>query len=194
MRTTELFVELIVIGIGAFCWIVLTTVGIFGYMWIPIDQLVSIFALIPFLSFVYITGIITDRIADVIFSKLWVHKILRKYYSSPGTEIEDRRFIYSKNEYMANLMEYGRSRLRISRGWAFNSFITIIAFNFFIFSQITEGTLQIQLLVWGNFLIGFITIFSWYSWYQLTDAQYRRSKGEANFLRREMGIRTSRKK
>ena len=54
MGTTELFVELVVIGIGALVWVALTTFGIFGYEWVPLEKLFSVSALIPFVSFVYI--------------------------------------------------------------------------------------------------------------------------------------------
>ena len=79
MGTTELFVELIVIGVGALIWMVLGTLGIFGYDWVPLDRILSISALIPFLSMIYIIGIITDRIADVIFEAIWVPSIQRKH-------------------------------------------------------------------------------------------------------------------
>ncbi len=194
MGTTDLFVELIVIGIGALTWIVLFTFSIFGFDWVPTEQLFSVPALFPLLSFIYIIGIITDRLADVIFGNLWAPKILRKHYSSSTDEINDRRLIYNADQFLANLMEYGRSRLRIARGWAFNSGIILIAFNFFVNNQIPDSVVKNQLFVWGNLMIGLLALFSWYSWYQLTDAQYRRSKGEANFLRQKDKNKNSLKK
>jgi hypothetical protein len=183
MGTTELFVELVVIGIGAFIWMVIATLSIFGYAWVPLDRLLSVSALIPFLSIVYIVGIITDRISDVIFESLWVPKLQRKYYSSPNAPREDRRLIYSENEYLANLIEYGRSRLRICRGWAFNSVLIIIAVNFFIVAQVTNRDLQNKLFIWINILVGFIAFFSWYTWYKLLDTQYHRLRDDADFIR-----------
>jgi hypothetical protein len=185
MGTTDLFVELVVIGIGALVWIVVSTFSIFGYEWVPLEQVFSISSLIPFLSLIYIVGIITDRIADTLFGRIWVPKISKRYYASSEDETEDRRIIYSTNEYLANLIEYGRSRLRICRGWAFNSFLIMIASTCFIIAQIHDVALTRGLLVWINVVFGFITIFSWYSWYQLTDTQYRRVKGEADFIRRQ---------
>jgi len=44
MGTTDLFVELIVIGIGATAWVVLATFSIFGYEWAPLEQ----FGVTPF--------------------------------------------------------------------------------------------------------------------------------------------------
>lgn len=192
MGTTDLFVELVVIGIGASVWIVLATFGIFGYAWVPLDKLFSVPALIPFLSLVYIMGIITDRIADVLFEAIWTSTIQKKYYSSSDASRDDRRLIYSKNEYLANLIEYGRSRLRISRGWAFNAVLILIAANFFISAQVSDHELQIKLYIWVNALTGFIAFFSWYTWYKLLDTQYRRLKDDADFIRQdEKGKRRS---
>jgi hypothetical protein len=194
MGTTELFVELIVIGIGAFIWIVVATFSVFGYRWVPLDQLFSVSALIPFLSIIYIVGIVTDRIADVLFEAIWVSRIQRKHYSSSDIAREDRRLIYSKSEYLANLIEYGRSRLRICRGWAFNAVLIIIASNFFILTQVSDDNLKTKLFVWVNLLVGFIAYFSWYSWYQLSDTQYRRVKGDAEFIRQSDSTKKRRTK
>ena len=183
MGTTELFVELIVIGIGAVIWIVLGTFSIFGYTWIPNDELFSVSTLIPFLSLVYIVGIVTDRIADVLFEAIWVPKLQKKYYSSSALARDDRRLIYSSNEFLANLIEYGRSRLRICRGWAFNGVLIMIAANFFIATQVSGRDLQNKLFIWVNLLVGFVAYFSWYSWYRLQDTQYRRLKDDAAFIR-----------
>ena len=183
MGTTELFVELVVIGIGAIVWVVLATFGIFGYQWVPFDKLFSVSALIPFLSFVYIMGIVTDRIADVIFETVWTPRLMKKHYPSAGVARDDRRLIYSRNEYFANLIEYGRSRIRICRGWTFNTVLILIASNYFIFMQVPNGDLRNQLFIWINLLFGFIAVSNWYTWYKLSDTQYRRLKDDAAFIR-----------
>ena len=183
MGTTELFVELIVIGIGAFTWITLATFSIFGYTWIPREEFFSVSSLIPFLSLVYIAGIVTDRIADILFEAIWIPRLQKKYYSSSAAARDDRRLIYSSNEYLANLIEYGRSRLRICRGWAFNAVLTLVTGNIFVATQIARGDLQNKLFIWVNLLTGFLAFFSWLTWYQLQDTQYRRLKDDAAFLR-----------
>ena len=38
MSTTDLFVDLMVIGIGAAIWLILLIFSIFGYEWVPVDQ------------------------------------------------------------------------------------------------------------------------------------------------------------
>jgi hypothetical protein len=193
MGTTELFVELIVIGIGAFTWIALATLSLFGYKWVPLEQLFSVSAIVPLLSLVYVVGIVTDRIADVLFDRIWTPRLHRKHYSSLGTTREDRRLIYTRSEYLANLIEYGRSRLRICRGWAFNSVLIMIAANFFIAAQVTEPLLRTRLFIWINVLFGFIAFFNWYSWYQLSDTQYRRLKDDADFIRKSEGIKSDKR-
>jgi hypothetical protein len=183
MGTTELFVELIVIGVGAFIWIVLATFSIFGYAWIPREELFSVSSLIPFLSLIYIAGIVTDRIADMLFERIWVPGLQKKHYSVSGNARDDRRLIYTQSEYLANLIEYGRSRLRICRGWAFNAILILVASNFFIYTQVSDPDVRMKLFIWINALVGFVTFFSWLSWYQLMDTQYRRLKDDAKFLR-----------
>lgn len=192
MGTTELFVELIVIGIGAFIWIVLGTLSIFGYTWVPREELFSVSSLIPFLSLIYIVGIVTDRIADVLFEAIWVPKMQKKYYLSSAAARDDRRLIYSSNEFLANLIEYGRSRLRICRGWAFNAVLIMLAANFFIATQVAGRDLQNKLFIWVNLLVGFVAYFSWYAWCQLQDTQYRRLKDDAAFIRK--GGKSSKKR
>lgn len=194
MGTTDLFVELIVIGIGAFAWIAIATLSIFGYQWVPLEKLLSVSAIVPFLSFVYIVGIVTDRLADVLFDQIWIPRLQRKHHYSLQTAREDRRLIYSKNEYLANLIEYGRSRLRICRGWAFNSVLIMIASSFFVATQVADAFLRTRLFIWINLLFGFIAFFSWYSWYQLSDTQYYRVKDDANFARESEGLKKRRTK
>jgi hypothetical protein len=184
MGTTDLFVELIVIGIGAAIWIVLGTLSLFGLTWVP-KEILSIPTLIPFLSLVYIVGIVTDRIADVLFETIWAPRLLKKYYSSSQEARDDRRLIYSHNEYLAKLIEYGRSRLRICRGWAFNAVLIMITADFFIATQVSGRDVQTRLFIWVNLLVGFVAYFSWYSWVQLQDTQYRRLKDDAAFIRGE---------
>lgn len=82
MSTTDLFVELMVIGIGASIWLILFIFSIFGYEWVPVDRVASLFALIPVAAVVYVLGIIVDRIADTIFEKLWGQTLCEKVYKT----------------------------------------------------------------------------------------------------------------
>ncbi len=63
MSTTSLFVELIVVGVGAAIWLALLTLALFGYEWVqvPADKALSIPAAIATLS---------PRTAEAIRSRL----------------------------------------------------------------------------------------------------------------------------
>lgn len=50
MGTTDLFVELIVIGMGSTVWIFFLIISIFGFSWVDFNKLFSLPALFPFLS------------------------------------------------------------------------------------------------------------------------------------------------
>ena len=185
MGTTELFVELIVIGIGGAAWIVLAVLSAFGYRWIPLEQALSLPVLVPALSLVYLVGIITDRLADVLFEAIWVPGLRRKHYDSNHSARDDRRLIYTHNEYLASLIEYGRSRLRICRGWAFNATLCLVAANVFLALQFPASAFRTSLF-WGvNLALGLIALLSWYTWYSLLDTQYRRLKDDAAFIRQQ---------
>lgn len=81
MKTTDLFVEIIVIGIGAVISLLLFIFGVFGYEWVPFDEAVSLVALIPFISVIYVLGIVIDRVADKLFDG-WAKAIRVKVYST----------------------------------------------------------------------------------------------------------------
>jgi hypothetical protein len=67
MGTTNLFVELVVIGIGAAIWIVEIILACFGYEWIDAKYFQSTLATVVSVALVYILGIVLDRIADGLF-------------------------------------------------------------------------------------------------------------------------------
>ncbi len=94
MNTTDLFVELIIIGIGGAIWLCLLIFGMFGYDWVPLDETLALAALIPFLSVAYVLGIIIDRVADAIFERLWVPSLMKKVYEEKKEYWNDRRLMY----------------------------------------------------------------------------------------------------
>ena len=107
MSTTDLFVELIVIGIGAALWLSLLVFTVFGTNWVSAEAMSSLLALIPLAATVYVLGIVVDRIADIVFNWLWDQRMRRKVYDDEETYFDDRRLIYTHSERMADLLEYG---------------------------------------------------------------------------------------
>jgi len=183
MGTTDLFVELIVIGMGSTVWIFFLIISIFGFSWVDFNKLFSLPALFPFLSLTYVLGIVFDRISDTIFELIWAKELFRKYYENKDDFHDDRRFIYIHEGRLANLLEYGRSRLRICRGWALNSVLILLTLNFFVWTKIPDSSLKIQVSIFGSFLCIFLACGTWFSWYKLTLNDFRRVKEQANFLK-----------
>ncbi len=116
MSTTNLFVELIVIGTGAAFWIVLAIFTVFNRAFVTLDNLMSWPALIPVLSIIYVAGIIVDRWADKIFSFIWRDSLRAKWFKTEDDYYAARTLIYTQSDSLRDLFEYSRSRLRICRG------------------------------------------------------------------------------
>jgi hypothetical protein len=183
MSTTDLFVELVIIGVGSAIWIFFLIASIFGLSWIDSSKALSLPALIPFLSLTYVIGIVFDRVADTLFEWIWAKKLFRKYYENKDDFHDDRRIVYIHEGRLANLLEYGRSRLRICRGWALNSSLILLTLNLFAWTKISDSHIKIQVSIFGSFFCIFLTYGTWFSWYKLTLDDFRRVKEQANFLR-----------
>lgn len=119
MKTTEIIVELVVIGLGPLAMVLAFAVSAD----IPIVEIGppnAVYSLLMALSFCYVLGIIFDRVADSIFSNA-EDKVRRSMFSSVE-EFQIARSLVNKNsEHIAGWGEYGRIRLRVARGWALNS-------------------------------------------------------------------------
>lgn len=183
MNTTDLFVELIIIGVGATIWAVLLVLSIFGYGWVPFDHLFALPSLLPILAITYILGIVTDRVADNLFDALWKSKLAQQFYAKDGDDYDDRRYIYLRSERLASLLEYGRSRLRICRGWVLNTACIVISLDLFILLQIPGRSTKISMLLFSNLFLALLIYGLWFSWQQLTLADYRKVKRQSAWLR-----------
>ena len=182
MNTTNLFVELVVIGVGALAWVVLLVLSVFGWDWVPTERVFSTTALIPLLSLVYVLGIVSDRIADSLFEHYCKKDLLKERF----TEIDDyhmaRREILLRSDRFSDLLEYGRSRLRICRGWSLNSMLISVALNLFIWIRLRDSSLALTLSAFGTVACLIFTIASWYTWRKLAATEYRKVKEQAAFL------------
>jgi hypothetical protein len=165
MSTTALFVELLVIGLGAVAWIVLLILSIFGHEWVDTAAIGSPLATLGILSVAYVAGIVIDRVADVIFRPL-ARFARAKSYTDLALFRKDRAYVYARSA-LRDLFEYGRSRIRIVRGWAVNSLLILLTAEFFV-SRTLEGSkalglqifICIALLVFlvGNCFAGYVLI------------------------------------
>lgn len=181
MSTTNLFVELVVIGIGATIWVLLLLFTIFGYGWASFETILSWPALIPGLAVVYALGIIVDRFADRLFEQ-WAVPLGSRWFKSEEEYHRARVLIYTQSDALRDLFEYSRSRLRICRGWAFNSVLTIGALNLFIWVRVPADDLRLKLAVFGSLVFALFAYGAWRAWYRLVSNEYKRLHQQYMFL------------
>jgi len=182
MSTTNLFVELIVIGVGAVTWLLLFVFSLFGYAWVPTEYVLSAIAAIPALAVVYVLGIISDRLADALFGLIWSDDLINPYFKDRKEYYNARRIILTRSERLSDLLEYGRSRLRICRGWAFNSILISIGLNFFIWTNFSGSSFTLTVSVFGTIFLLLIALGAWFAWRNLTQNEYRKIKEQAAFI------------
>lgn len=185
MSTTNLFVELLVIGVGAACWVALIIFGAVPLHEVPPAWLRSYPLLLVSAAFLYVFGIITDRAADWTFDKLFSGRIRQQFFGSKREYQDARRLVMSSSSRLADLHEYGRTRIRISRGWSLNAAIAACVLSLEILAQPADslwGTTQAR---WG--VAGFLGLSAaaWWSWRLLVTYEYLKIREHAEFLRSE---------
>lgn len=179
MSTTNLFVELVVVGVGAFVWVLLILMGVSVEPVSSIRDLLKIELFIPLLSLIYVLGIVVDRVADTIFDHLWGKKIRNSVFPDRNEYYKARSMIFSSSEPISELLEYNRSRLRICRGWSLNSVMIILALNFYAVLVPSSNAKQIVL---GSIIFSLLAIGSWYAWRNILKKEYGKTKYQARLI------------
>jgi len=182
MSTTNLFVELVVIGVGAVMWLSVAFLGIFGLAWFPLEQLNSPLFLIVFFSVVYILGIITDRMADSLFEKWYSGKLREEWFPSIQAYYSARRIVFERSQHLSNILEYRRSRLRICRGWIVNFVFLTITANLYIWVQLSPSCNRITISFFVTSTLVLLVFLSWLSWKRLVIDEYKKSWEQADAL------------
>jgi len=129
MTTTQLFAELLVIGIGGVLWLSLAVASIFGYRFNKGFPQVDPLLLIALGGIAYLLGIVIDRLAFSIFGiieKKNQELVLGKSGMPTARVIE--RYILLNSDKLASQILYNRSRLRICRAWILNFALITLAF------------------------------------------------------------------
>lgn len=184
MSTTNLFVELIVIGIGAAIALLLLVLAIFGFKLFQLKIALWPILVIPALSLIYIFGIVVDRIADFIFEKFFSTSIRQSIYSHSSRNIyDDRRLALSKQTPITEQLLYARSRLRISRGWSINSILIAFSFVLLMFHRLGNYKNFWGILIFGLIFFVSLSIFCGVAWKMLKYSDYIKTKEYADFLR-----------
>jgi hypothetical protein len=184
MSTTNLFVELVVIGVGAMVWLILLTSAIFDFQWLQVKSEIFLALTVPLLSLIYLLGIILDRIADLSFEKIWSKKIRKSSYG--GTEqnfYDDRRIVLSQQNLITERLLYAQSRARICRGWSLNALLIAFTFIVLMFSQFRSNSNFWGILIYGSVSLLTLSVVCWIAWRMLKYSDYIKTKEYAEFLR-----------
>lgn len=191
MNTTNLFVELLVIGFGAAIWLALLLAAIFGLALPPAALSTEVLVLAT--PLVYLLGIVVDRAADRVFETLWEEDLLRaKTSGEPFVGDEDyfrrRRYVLNHSEALAKELQYDRSRLRICRGWALNAAVAAVALNVLVWVRWHGGALPWRLSIVGA--VGFLGL-AWAcqrAWRSLASKQYDKIARQGKYLMERDGV------
>jgi len=124
MATTQLFIELLIIGIGVATWLACLVAAILGYA--PKDALLTLDRpfLAAFLGIAYVLGIIVDRAAYSLFKPIERQRRDEVFGQNQKPAVDDReRLILVRSSPLRDQIIYNRSRLRICRSWILNFFL-----------------------------------------------------------------------
>ena len=182
MSTTNLFVELVVIGVGVFIWLALL---VFSFVGVSLEQISNTWLIgsaIPTLAFIYVLGIIWDRFVDNIFDRLWGDSLRREYFDHIEEYYNARRNILVNSEPLSDLLEYGRSRLRICRGWSVNALLIGICLNVYLWLHGDSFLQATRISLIGSVACVALAIGSWFAWQNLTKVEYRKIKDQSKFV------------
>lgn len=133
MTTTQLFAELVVIGIGAGLWLSLFGAAVTHHR---IDQGLprpESAVLVAFVGVAYVLGIVIDRLAYSLLKPVEEADAQRTLTAAGLPDAPTvERYVLVRSTALGKQIQYNRSRLRICRAWVLNAILIslgLIAWN-----------------------------------------------------------------
>ncbi len=186
MATTQLFVELLVIGFGALAALVILGAAFFGYepAYFFFGALSTKTAL-PAIAVAYLLGIVTDRAADRLFERP-DRRYRKEFFGDDKARYFDaRRTLIVHAPALWEHLEYGRSRLRICRGWALNAVLLLVAVDAFAFARLTAMVTSMWNIVAGNVFLVLFGILCAYCWRELARKEYQKIRRQSAWIEKQ---------
>lgn len=192
MKTTILFAELLITGIGGVAWIAILIVSL-SEIPVSLDVLNnSSHLLLPFLGIAYIIGTLIDRIGYQVFNR-WDQRSKGKVFTAansfPALRVKGKKQVDVKRirteinmhcEHLAKEIEYNRSRLRLCRSWILNFFFLFVALLVrFCLAPKTRQELIVYLALF--LILSFVSLLVWKT---LTRDFYKNLKSSYEVLKR----------
>jgi len=186
VSTTTLFVELLVIGIGALVWMSLAAAALFGYRWLDEGLLSSPLLIPPLLALAYVLGSIVDRLADRLFEHRDT-RFQRRIFGSRRAYARARTWVYEWSVIARDNFEYSKSRIRVCRGWTLNAAILFLVANLFVAFSGIDPALQGRLALFLSLFSASLAVGAAASWQSLSASRYHRLKYYYERLCRDRG-------
>lgn len=199
MSTTQLFAELLIIGVGALIWIALLVAAITGWQFNQSVLEKILFSLWPVLAVItYVFGILLDRIVysvfdhkkneikcDVFYEKHdYLPAKISKETDPPANVIE--KIVSDSSDHLRSMIDYNKSRGRICRSWCINFMLIGITFSIW---QIRSGSISITSLH-GIYCIAFTLAFiSYKAGVELEKDHYNHIKWSYYYVRNYKNIK-----
>jgi uncharacterized membrane protein len=129
MTTTQLFAELLIIGIGSTIWFSLLLAAIFGYRFDTEIIKGNVLSVLLLVGLSYVLGIVTDRLTRDLFDSTDKENKEKQFKVLEVNNVDEiENYIQVNYERLGNQIQYNRSRLRICRSWIINFLLINIAF------------------------------------------------------------------
>lgn len=166
MTTTNVFAELLIIGIETLAWIALLIFSLWGYDWIDFAVFNNLIAAIPLAAVAYVLGIIMDRVSDAFLAGT-DHAIRRKVLGErvANSFSQLRSYVLAKSPYLSTDLDYLRSRLRIMRSSAINFGLLALTGAAFILTRVnTVASTKYWAAATAFFAGVLLASLSYYAW------------------------------
>lgn len=100
---------------------------------------------------------------------------------------KDRRTMVEYGQELWKDIVYGRSRLRICRGWAINSLACAIAFLFYSGQDKLLSTIDFSTRIWITISYTILAVFCFLAWNSINQKEYKKIRRQAEWIRNEKG-------
>jgi hypothetical protein len=119
VSTTNVFVELLIIGLESLTWLALLVGSLFGLKWVStiasIFEKADVLATLAFIGIAYVLGIVVDEICDWLVEP-WATRIRDSVRSDIQSGMwRMQAYVFSHSETATSQLGYMRTRLRILR-------------------------------------------------------------------------------
>ncbi|MER7487777.1 hypothetical protein ABTY20_18090 [Streptomyces sp. NPDC126497] len=172
-----MFVEVLVVGIGALVGVVGCVSAAAGYS--NMREIAPIIASTPAsgaaLAFSYALGIVVDRAADYLLTS--PRRRLRSRHFVSDAAYSQARHAIVETPHVVAMADYARSRMRICRGWFLNSVLLSVASALLIWRFPVQDRV---LLLSVDVFLGLLCAAGFYAaWKNITATSYRKLAQQA---------------